>query len=125
MPPFQSRVNDWMLATFGSAVAADTQERNWRFGEEALELMQANGATREQVLALVDYVFNRPVGELRQEVGGTLVCLAALCTAADLDMEPSGEAELIRCWQNQDHIRAKHQSKTLRSPLPGVAPALS
>jgi hypothetical protein len=43
--PFQHRVRDWVLACFGEVIAADVTERNHRFLEEALELVQAKGCT--------------------------------------------------------------------------------
>lgn len=122
MRNYQERVIRWMQDTFGPAIAADKAERNFRFVEEALELAQACGCDREDVLKLVDYVYGRPVGEKGQEVGGVAVTLAALCTATGLDMEEAAEAELQRCWKNQDRIRAKHAAKPVRSPLPGDAP---
>ena len=38
-----------------------------RFLEEALELVQACGATASEAHQLVDYVYGRPVGEPAQE----------------------------------------------------------
>ncbi|RQS15519.1 hypothetical protein DIE07_03565 [Burkholderia sp. Bp9002] len=35
----------WMLECFGAAIATDRMERNHRFLEEALELVQACGCT--------------------------------------------------------------------------------
>ena len=40
---FQSRVNNWTLACFGHEITGDRLERNHRFIEEALELVQALG----------------------------------------------------------------------------------
>jgi hypothetical protein len=65
--PFQERVNAWMLECFGPAISADTVERNHRFLEEALELVQACGCTQSEAHLLVDYVFGRPAGEKFQE----------------------------------------------------------
>ena len=117
---FQERVLSWMWATFGQEVAADRQERNHRFLEEALELVQAGGATREEVQLLVDYVYGRPVGEVAQEVGGVMITLAALCLAHKLDLHQCADIELARVWTLVDKIRAKHASKPKGSPLPGV-----
>lgn len=125
--PFQQRVQPWMLACFGEAIAADRQERNHRFLEEALELVQATGCTADEAHQLVDYVFGRPVGEPAQEVGGVMVTLAALCLAQGLDMHSAGEVELARIWTKVDAIRAKQAAKPKHSPLPaapgGEAPA--
>lgn len=117
--PYQQRINDWMQVCFGPAIAADTQERNHRLIEEALELAQACGATAEECHQLVDYVFGRPVGEKEQEVGGVMVTLAALCNAQNLDMVAAGEAELARVWTKIDTIRRKQAGKPKCSPLPG------
>lgn len=40
------------------------------------------------------YVFDRPVGETAQEVGGVTVTLAALCLANAVDMRAADEVEL-------------------------------
>jgi hypothetical protein len=116
---FQAAVHEWMLRCFGTEIADDKAERNHRFLEESLELVQAAGCTREEAMKLVDYVFDRPVGELHQEVGGTMVTLAALARAQGVSMEICGEVELQRCWQKIDQIRAKQAAKPKMSPLPG------
>lgn len=54
MTSYQSRVKP----CFGPQIAIDKVERNHRFIEEALELIQATGITQEEVYELVDYVFN-------------------------------------------------------------------
>lgn len=115
---FQSRVAPWMQDCFGPAISADTVERTHRFLEEALELVQACGATREECLQLVDYVYGRPVGEPSQEVGGVMVTLAALCLANGIDMHQAGETELARIWTKIEQIRAKQAAKPKNSLLP-------
>lgn len=117
---FQERVVEWALHTFGRRILDDRKERAHRFGEEAIELLQAAGVTKSEVLQLVDYVYGRPIGELPQEVGGTIVCLAALCETFGLKLIDCGETELARCWTLVDKIRAKHAAKPKFSPLPGV-----
>lgn len=117
---FQARVQPWLMECFGPMIAGDREERNHRFLEEALELVQACGATANEVHQLVDYVYGRPVGEPEQEVGGVMVTLAALCLANDLDMHQSAETELARIWTKIEQIRAKQAAKPSMSPLPGV-----
>ena len=116
---FQDRVLPWMLECFGSTISMNQTERNHRFIEEALELVQAKGCTKAEVLQLVDYVFSRSKGDPDQEVGGVMVTLAALCIASDMDMHSAAETELARIWQKIDLIRAKQASKPQFSPLPG------
>lgn len=120
--PFQDRVRSWMIACFGAEISVDTLERNHRFLEEALELVQACGATQSEAHQLVDYVFGRPIGNKTQEVGGVMVTLAALCTAQQIGMLKSGEIELARIWTMTDVIRAKQAAKPKDSPLP-IAPS--
>ena len=115
---FQAKVQPWLMACFGEMIAGDHEERNHRFLEEALELVQACGCTASEAHQLVDYVFGRPVGELHQEVGGVMVTLAALCLANDADMHAAGWVELDRIWGKVEQIRAKQAAKPKHSPLP-------
>lgn len=121
---FQRRVQDWMQDCFGPTIAADKVERNHRFLEEALELVQSLGCTEDEALALVRYVFGRSVGDPPQEVGGVTVTLAALCSASDLDMEACAETELERITRPEMvvRIREKQKRKPAMSPLPGSYP---
>ncbi|UGQ44930.1 hypothetical protein [Massilia endophytica] len=111
MESFQQRVQPWMLACFGAEIAADSTERNHRFLEESLELAQSCGCTAQEAHQLVDYVFGRAAGEKRQEAGGVMVTLAALCLAHGIDMHACGEEELDMIWERIDAIRAKHAGK--------------
>lgn len=117
---FQDQVQPWMTATFGPEISGDKKERNHRFYEEATELVQAGGMTAAEAHQLVDYTFGRPVGELRQEVGGVMVTLAALCLAQGVNMHSEGEVELERIWGMVEQIRAKQAAKPKFGPLPGL-----
>lgn len=118
---FQERCDRWLVACFGEKIARDKIERNHRFLEESLELVQSCGCSREEAMQLVDYVFSRPVGDTKQEVGGVMNTLAALCISRDIDMMEAGHIEIDRCWTKVDKIRAKQAAKPDFSPLPGVA----
>lgn len=115
---FQEGVKPWLLKCFGPEIAADKHERNHRFIEEALELVQSTGCTASEAHQLVDYVFGRDVGDPKQEVGGVMVTLAALCLANDMDMHKCGDTELARVWTKVEAIRAKQAAKPKHSPLP-------
>lgn len=117
---FQYRVNDWMQACFGAEISADKAERNHRFLEESLELVQACGCTANEAHQLVDYVFGRKVGVAAQECGGVMVTLAALCTPNALGMNRCGEAELERVWGKIEEIRLKQARKPKHGPLAGT-----
>lgn len=115
---YQDQVNDWMLECFGEEITKDGTERNHRFLEEALELVQSLSCTQSEAHQLVDYVFNREVGQPSQEVGGVMVTLAALCNVHGISMSAEGNMELLHCWQRIDNIRAKQAAKPKHSPLP-------
>jgi hypothetical protein len=116
---FQSGVDLWMDACFGEPIKSDQLERADRFTEEALELVQTMpGFTAERAHALVDYVFGRPVGERGQEVGGVMVCLAALCNTVGLSVNAEADRELARIWTKVEAIRAKQKAKPTGSALP-------
>lgn len=117
---FQKKVLNWLMACFSQEICRDTTERNHRFLEEALELVQSAGCTRSEAHSLVEYVFNRPVGDPFQEVGGVAITFAGLCSCLDIDMSEAGEAELARISDpgTMLKIRAKQAAKPRYSPLP-------
>lgn len=115
----QTRVALWMKICFGAEISEDKIERNHRFLEESLELVQSLGCTQSEAHQLVDYVFNRPIGEPFQEVGGVIITLAALCLPNGLNMNEAGETEYERIMQPNiiEKIRAKQARKIKFSPL--------
>lgn len=120
LKPFQVRVGYWVIDCFGSKIANDKIERNYRFFEEATELVQSLGMTANEAHLLVDYVYGRPEGQPYQEVGGTMTTLAALCCANGLDMHEAGELELTRVSDPyiMEKICRKQANKPHQSPLP-------
>lgn len=122
---FQMLVRRWVVRAFGEAVADDKAERTHRFLKEALELAQATDCTQEQAHALVEYVYGREVGKPGQEVGGTMLTLAALCAARNISMNVEAAAEITRVNKPEmlEKIRRKQEAKKrdipLGSPLPG------
>lgn len=117
----EDRVQKWCVECFGETTAADVVERNWRFLEEALELVQSLGGSKDDVIKMVDYTYNRERGEPHQEMGGTMVTLAALSAANGMDMMQAFEDEFARINRPEmiEKIRGKHATKPHKSPLPG------
>lgn len=111
MKDFAVRVGLWLIECFGVSIARDTNERNLRFLEEALELVQSLGLSQESAHKLVDYVYNRDIGFPEQEVGGVMVTLAALCFANHLNLEACAEDELTRINLKINEIREKQKNK--------------
>lgn len=115
---YQDRVKEWLAACFPPSARSDRRERAHRFLEEALELAQAIGCSHEDATALVDYVYSRPAGRPEFEVGGVMVTLAGLCSAASINMSEAGDRELQRNWERINVIRQKQAAKPRGSPLP-------
>ena len=118
---FQERVQDWLIRCLGTDAALDPTQRNQRFLEEALELVQARGCTESEALQLVRYVYARPAGEVAQEIGGVMLSLAGLCAASSHNMTECGERELARVCGRMDEVRAKHELKPTLVPAEAVA----
>lgn len=94
---YQQRVAKWLRKTFkGDARALGIEERCDRFMEEAIELVQSIGYDFRRIGAVANMVYGRQPGVTRQEVGGTIVTLAALCAMLDVDMNAAGQEELAR-----------------------------
>lgn len=117
---FQTKVREWVIKCFGEKIADDKIERNHRFLEEALELVQSTGCTKEDAHRLVDYVFGREIGDTYQEIGGVMVTLSALCSANEQPLFINAEIELARINRPEiiEKIRLKQSTKPLASPLP-------
>lgn len=117
---FQKRVHAWMRSCFGSDIALDTVERNYRVMEEVAELMQAAGLSKERLLEIVDYVYDREPGDVETEIGDTVLCVAAFCDARGISMEAEAFRILGKAWTNIDRIRDKRFTKPafMRSELP-------
>lgn len=96
MHSFQMNAWNWFKLCFPDPKYKNIRERTFRFVEEAFELAQACGASREEVINILDYVYGRPVGEIRQEVGGVMVTLSTLCSVHKISLERAAEKELER-----------------------------
>lgn len=108
---FQRRTAAWVTGTFGQVHQDDLRERCDRVIEEVLELMQALDYPPQAVESALRYVYGRDKGEARQEVGGVMVTMAALCDAVDIDMYASGEVELNRVETVPHLVKAKQERK--------------
>jgi len=117
----QLRTLFWMMKVWGGkfhGIANNRRERQFRFAEEALELLQSLGFSREDVNTIADYTYNRPAGEPEQEVGGAMITLAALCNAENIDMDWAGSKEMqrVNSPEMMDKIRRKHETNESGCP---------
>jgi hypothetical protein len=110
-PIFQQEVFQWLEECFGPQVSNSKHYRCKCLLEEALELVQAGGFSLEHAHTMVDYVYDRAVGDLPQEIGGVMVTLAAFCEVFGYDMAQEGCTELKRIWGKMGSIRAKQKLK--------------
>jgi hypothetical protein len=109
--PLQQRVQLWMMACFDPTISADKQERNHHFFEEALELVQACGATQSEAHQLADYVYGWQINDPFQEVSGIMITLAALCLANDLDMDQQAKLS----WRASGRRSSRSERSRLQS----------
>lgn len=120
---FQWEVDDWLEKCFGGTHGKPPQtvSRAYRFVEEALELAQAVGVTKEQVTELLDYVYSRPAGETHVEIGDVLLTLTSLTSALDQCLMQNAKDVIKRAHEKITIIREKDNNKLADSPLPGVS----
>lgn len=86
----------WVARVFGIHMAVSPWERALRVAEEALELAQAATVERETIIRLVDRVFGREKGIIRQEIGGLLITILAFSETMGIDSEQCERDELER-----------------------------
>lgn len=109
----QASVASWVVTTLGPDVARNGRERALRLAEEVAELCQAVGLGKDQLHALVEYVYSRPVGVVAQEVGGVVVTLAALTEALGLNLAECANRELRRIHEPEvvERVRRRQAEK--------------
>lgn len=106
-----SRALDWAVKMFGQ-VALDAKERAMRFTEEAIELAHSLSVPRETVLALVDRVYSRPRGDVRQEVGQATMTLEVLAKAICINADDEADKEFFRIQKIPQEVwQQRHAAK--------------
>ncbi len=92
----QEAVSRWCIECFGIDHATSLPQRGLRFLEEAIETAQAVDVPLATARKLLDYIYSRPKGQLRNELGGVGVTLLALASAASLSAEECERVEVER-----------------------------
>lgn len=108
---FQQKVSDWLNRCFGHSEGSDLHRRRARFIEEAIELAQAVGANRETIHAMVNRVYDRPLGEVQDEFGGVLISVSALASSLDLGLEELASSALSSVETRIEDIRKRNLLK--------------
>lgn len=108
----QGHVARWCAAAFGAEHAQNVTQRAVRLAEEAIEAAQACGADPAMLHRLIDHVYEKPPGVIRQELGGVGVTLLALAAACDLSADEAEVAEINRVLSKPlEHFRARNAAK--------------
>lgn len=92
----QEMIASWAEMAFGREEATGIPQRGLRLLEEAIEAFQACGGGEEMAHKLVKYVFERPPGQVGQELGGVAVTVLALAAAAGLSADEEEAREIHR-----------------------------
>ena len=97
---------------FGDENMDNKAERLMRFGEEAMELLQAGDVTEEQAYQIVGYVFGRPKEtDISKEFAGCQLTLLSCADAHKIDVALAFDTEARRVLAKKDACRAKHDAK--------------
>jgi len=108
----QIEVERLVRATWGDKSFDSANERCARLHEEAAELFQSVGGTREVAHGIVDMVFDKKPGDLPQEIGGVTFTLLGLCALKGLRLDDVLATELARFRaKDPQHFRDKQKLK--------------
>lgn len=103
---------DFGVRAFGSEHMNDPRIRGLRMVEEAVEAAQALGVERAEMHDLVNIVYDRPPGDVIQELGGTLLTTAVLCRIFGVSIEDVFLTEVRRVLnKSPDHFAKRNQEK--------------
>ena len=80
----------------GQDHASNVEQRGLRLVEEAIEAAQAAGCDPATLHKLVDYIYAKEPGDLRQELGGVGLCVLAMAAVAGFDADEAEEKEVNR-----------------------------
>lgn len=107
----QHQVGGWATAAFGVVEATDLKQRAVRLAEEAIELAQAVGVDSAMLTKLVGFVYDRPIGEPKQEVAGISICLLAMANALGISADEVERDELDRVLSKPPEYWAERNAK--------------
>lgn len=95
MSVLENRVESWVRTRLGDD-HMNRRERAMRLVEEAVELAQAEGITRDQVVRQTNHVYSRSPGDPKQEAAGIAVCLFGYCAAIGEHLNELALDEIMR-----------------------------
>ncbi len=92
----QELIATWVREAFGEGQASSVAQRGVRLLEEAVELAQAAGVDEAMAAKLVAYVYGRPAGDVRQELGGVQLCALAMAATLGISADAAEADEVER-----------------------------
>lgn len=98
---------DWVRRCFGDSHFKNVHIRSLRNVEETVELAQAIGVPRDKILLCVNKVYDKPEGNIENEIGGSLLTLVVLCEAMGKDPEEMLGNEVRRVLAKSPEFFAK------------------
>ena len=107
----QTNLAHWLERCLGRQTLLSRKDRAIRVLEEAIELAQAAGISRDKALEQLDHTYGRPKGRPGQEIAGVLNAALLAAEAYGYDGLTLGLDELARAEDAIDVIRQKNQSK--------------
>jgi NTP pyrophosphatase (non-canonical NTP hydrolase) len=108
----QSVIFEWGTKAFGADQMTSIPQRAARFLEEAIELAQACDLDKTMAHKLIDYIYDRPPGERRQELGGVGVTVMALAEALGESADECEAAEVERVLSKPtSHFTERNKAK--------------
>jgi len=108
----QAAIFVWAKAAFTVEQATSLPQRALRLLEEAVEAAQACGLAEDKAIDIVGFVYDRPAGDLAQELGGVGVTVLALAAAAGLSADAEEEREVSRVLAKPiEHFTARNAAK--------------
>lgn len=123
----QAEILQWANATFGEATASNTGERIRRFAEESIELVQAAGLDKQALNDIIDHVYDKPTGNISQEIGQVGVSLLALSEHLGIQADREERKEFQRISSlSSDHWQARQNAKADKGlALPSTANSIA
>lgn len=110
----QQQIRIWVESRLGKE-AMDTHERGRRHHEESTELFQALGGTREEAHRIVDHVFDKPIGDPVQELGGAILTLLGCAEGKGVELGHCAHKELTRIFALPPEKFQKRQEENIRN----------
>ena len=108
----QRAVHSWCCDAFGIEHASSVPQRAVRMLEEAIELYQACDGDLAMAHKLLDFVFARPVGTIKSELGGVGMTVLALAEAARISADEAENAEFDRVLAKPlKHFHQRNEAK--------------